>query len=120
MIYSIKRPEFIFLALYCATKFNKVDYAVVYGEFLYQAGSRVGIQLFNWLRWLALAANMRKMRIDTIRLKLLKVAAKVVRSARYKYFNGSHEVSLHKMYFPDSNEELNALETSFVWSSFYN
>ena len=37
-----------------------------------------------------------------------------------KLDNGSHEVSLHKMYFPDSNEELNALETTFVWSSFYN
>ena len=151
-------------ALYRATKFNKVDYAVVYGEFLYQAGSwshprrvvlkiekpygqmihnytfivttmedmapyqvlqfycgrgkmenfikegKIGFDfsavsssamiinanrlqvhvlaynLFNWLRRLALAANMRKMRIDTIRLKLLKVAAKVVHSARYKYF----------------------------------
>ena len=42
--------------------------------------------LFNWFRRLALVANMRKMRIDIIRIKLLKVAAKVVRSARYKYF----------------------------------
>lgn len=151
-------------ALYRATKYNQVDYAVVYGEFLYQAASwshprrvvfkiekhygqiihvytfivttmedlepyqviqfycgrgkmenfikegksgfdfsavssstmvvnanRLQIHvlaynLFNWFRRLALAANMRKMRIDTIRLKLLKVAAKVVRSARYKYF----------------------------------
>ena len=39
--------------------------------------------LFNWFRRLALSANMRKQRIDTIRLKLLKVAAKAVRSARY-------------------------------------
>ena len=151
-------------ALYRATKYNQVDYAVVYGEFLYQAGSwshprRVvfkiekpygqmvhtytfivttmeelapyqvlqfycgrgkmenfikegksgfdfsavssstmtvnanrlqvhvlAYNLFNWFRRLALAASMRKMRIDTIRLKLLKVAAKVVHSARYKYF----------------------------------
>ena len=151
-------------ALYRATKFNQVDYAVVYGEFLYQAGSwshprRVvfkiekpygqmvhtytfivttmeglapyqviqfycgrgkmenfikegksgfdfsavsscrmvvnanrlqvhvlAYNLFNWFRRLALAENMRKMRIGTIRLKLLKVAAKVVHSARYKYF----------------------------------
>ena len=151
-------------ALYHATKHNQVDYAVVYGEFLYQAGSwghprRVvfkiekpygqmvhtytfivttmeglapyqvlqfycgrgtmenfikegksgfdfsavssstmivnanrlqvhvlAYNLFNWFRRLALAASMRKMRIDTIRLKLLKVAAKVVHSARYKYF----------------------------------
>ncbi len=42
--------------------------------------------LFNWFRRLALAVNMRKQRIDTIRLKLLKIAARVVRSARYKYF----------------------------------
>ncbi len=42
--------------------------------------------LFNWFRRLALSANMRKQRIDTIRLKLLKVAAKAVRSARYIVF----------------------------------
>ena len=42
--------------------------------------------LFNWFRRLALADNMRKLRIDTIRLKLLKIAARVVKSARYKYF----------------------------------
>jgi hypothetical protein len=42
--------------------------------------------LFNWFRRLALDANMRKQRIDTVRLKLLKVAARVVRSARYITF----------------------------------
>lgn len=42
--------------------------------------------LFNWFRRLALAVSMRKQRIDTIRLKLLKIAARVVKSARYKYF----------------------------------
>ncbi len=42
--------------------------------------------LFNWFRRLALSANMRKQRIDTIRLKLLKIAAKVVHSARYTIF----------------------------------
>ena len=42
--------------------------------------------LFNWFRRLALAANMRKLRIDTIRLKLLKIAARVVHSARYETF----------------------------------
>lgn len=42
--------------------------------------------LFNWFRRLALAANMRKLRIDTVRLKLLKIAARVVRSARYMTF----------------------------------
>ena len=150
-------------ALYRATKFNQVDYAVEYGEFMYQAGSwshprrvvfkiekpyeqmihlytfivttlemepyqviqfycgrgkmenfikegksgfdfasvssstrlvnanrllvhALAYNLFNWFRRLALAVSMRKQRIDTIRLKLLKIAAKVVRSARYKYF----------------------------------
>ena len=42
--------------------------------------------LFNWFRRLALAARMRKLRIDTIRLKLLKIAARVVHSARYTTF----------------------------------
>ncbi len=42
--------------------------------------------LFNWFRRLALSAKMRKQQIDTIRLKLLKVAAKAVRSARYITF----------------------------------
>lgn len=150
-------------ALYRATKFNQVDYAVEYGEFLYQAGSwsrprrvvfkiekpygqmvhmhtfivttmemepyqviqfycgrgnmenfikegksgfdfasvssaskvvnanrlqvhALAYNLFNWFRRLALAVDMRRQRIDTIRLKLLKISAKVVKSARYKYF----------------------------------
>lgn len=42
--------------------------------------------LFNWFRRLVLAASMRKLRIDTVRLKLLKIAAKVVHSARYTTF----------------------------------
>lgn len=150
-------------ALYRATKFNQVDYAVEYGEFMYQAGSwshprrvvfkiekpygqmihmytfivttmemepykviqfycgrgkmenfikegksgfdfasvssssklvnsnrllihALAYNLFNWFRRLALAVNMRTQRIDTIRLKLLKIAARVVKSARYTYF----------------------------------
>jgi len=145
------------------TKDNKVDYAVVYGEFMYQAGewpyerrvvckvekpenqmaymytfivtnmdsspeylvkfyckrglmenfikeSKSGFDfasvsshtrivnanrlqlhalaynIFNWFRRLALSANMRKQRIDTVRLKLLKIAAKVIHSARYITF----------------------------------
>ena len=42
--------------------------------------------IFNWFRRLALSANMRKQRIDTVRLKLLKIAVTVVRSARYITF----------------------------------
>ena len=42
--------------------------------------------IFNWFRRMALSENMRKQRIDTVRLKLMKIAAKVVRSARYITF----------------------------------
>lgn len=42
--------------------------------------------LFNWFRRLALSASMKKQRIDTIRLKLLKIAAKAVHSAKYIVF----------------------------------
>ena len=42
--------------------------------------------LFNWFRRLVLPAGMRKCQIDTVRIKLLKIAARVVRSARYIHF----------------------------------
>lgn len=42
--------------------------------------------IFNWFRRLALSANMRKQRIDTVPIKLLKIAAKVIHSARYITF----------------------------------
>ncbi len=42
--------------------------------------------IFNWFRRLVLLAKMRKQRINTVRLKLLKIAAKVVHSARYITF----------------------------------
>lgn len=42
--------------------------------------------IFNWFRRLALSADMRKQRIDTVRLKLLKIAAKIIHSARYITF----------------------------------
>ena len=42
--------------------------------------------IFNWFKRLVLSSKMRKQQIDTIRLKLLKIAAKVVHSARYITF----------------------------------
>ncbi len=42
--------------------------------------------LFNYFKRLVLPKSMRKMQIDTIRLKLLKVASKIVKAARYIYF----------------------------------
>ena len=42
--------------------------------------------LFNWFKRLVLPQHFRKMQIGTIRLKLLKIAARTVRKARYLYF----------------------------------
>lgn len=42
--------------------------------------------LFNWFRRLVLPEPMRTDRIDTVRLKLLKIAVRIVRSARYVHF----------------------------------
>ena len=38
--------------------------------------------LFNWFRRLVLPADMRKQQVDTIRLKLIKIAARAIHSAR--------------------------------------
>ena len=42
--------------------------------------------LFNLFRRLVLPAKLRKDRIDTVRLKLMKIAVRIVRSARYVVF----------------------------------
>ena len=42
--------------------------------------------IFNWFRRFVLPEKMRSSLVDTIRLKLLKIAARVVRSARYFTF----------------------------------
>ena len=42
--------------------------------------------IFNWFRRLALPKQMSKNLIDTVRLKLLKIAARVVHSGRYIKF----------------------------------
>lgn len=42
--------------------------------------------LFNWFRQIALPESMRSSMVDTIRLKLIKIAVKVVRSARRVIF----------------------------------
>ncbi len=70
--------------------------------------------LFNWLRRLALAESMRKLRIDTIRLKLLKVAAKVVRSVRYKYFKLCSSCP-YKEEFYETLANIRALQPQQCW-----
>jgi hypothetical protein len=42
--------------------------------------------LFNLFRRLVLPKHMRKMQINTIRLKLIKIASKIIKSARYLTF----------------------------------
>lgn len=42
--------------------------------------------IFNWFRRFALPPEMAKLTIDTIRLRLLKIASRVVRAGRYLYF----------------------------------
>ena len=78
------------------TRNNKVDYTVVYGEFMYKAKSwpyerRVVCKVEkpeNQMVYMYtfVVTNMRKQRIDTVRVKLLKIAAKAVHSARYITF----------------------------------
>ena len=48
--------------------------------------SMLAYNLFNWFRRLVLPAKLRKLQIDTIRLKLFKIAAKLIHSARYLKF----------------------------------
>ncbi len=164
-------------ALYRATKHNQLDYAVTYGEFMYQAGSwshprrvvfkiekpygqlvhmqtfivttmdglkpfqvlqfycgrgkmenfikegksgfdfasvsssskvvnanrlqvhALAYNLFNWFRRLVLAASMRCQRIDTIRLKLFRIAARVTKSARYRFFKLCSSCPYKKEFF---------------------
>lgn len=176
-------------ALFRVTKNNQVDYAVTYGEFMYQAASwshprrvvfkiekpygqmthlftfivttmemeiyqvlqfycgrgrmenfikegksgfdfasvssatkvvnanrlqihALAYNLFNWFRRLALAANMRKQRIDTVRLKLLKIAAKVVRTGRYIHFKLCSS-SPYKKEFQETLENIHSLQPQF-------
>lgn len=70
---------------------NGFDFAAVSSSSKIVNANRLQIHtlaynIFNWFKRLALPASMRKQQIDTIRLKLLKIAAKVVHSARYITF----------------------------------
>lgn len=68
--------------------------------------------LFNWFRRLALVANMRKLRIDTVRLKLLKIAARVVRSARYKTFKLCSSCAYKREFF-ETLQNISQLQPQF-------
>ena len=55
--------------------------------------------LFNWFRRLVLPEPMRKDRIDTVRLKLLKIAVRIVRTARYVYFKMCSHCPFQEQFF---------------------
>ena len=70
---------------------NGFDFAAVSSSSKIVNANRLQIHalaynIFNWFKRLALSASMRKQQINTIRLKLLKISAKVVHSARYITF----------------------------------
>lgn len=70
---------------------NGFDFAAVSSSSKIVNANRLQIHalaynIFNWFKRLALSASMRKQQIDTIRLILLKIAARVVHSARYITF----------------------------------
>ena len=62
--------------------------------------------LFNWFRRLVIPEDMKKERIDTLRVKLMKIAVRIVRSARYVFFKlcshcpfeAQYRQTLHNIY----------------------
>ena len=66
--------------------------------------------IFNWFRRLALPESMRRNMVDTIRLKLIKIAARVVRSARYTTFKLCSSCP-YKNYFYQTLENIRQLQT---------
>ena len=69
------------------TKKNQKDkQEVIKNDLLFVQVRAIVRLLFNWFRRLVLPRSIQKLQVDTIRLKLLKVAAKLVRSARYLTF----------------------------------
>ena len=64
--------------------------------------------LFNWFRRLVLPKSMNKMQIDTIRLKLFKIASKVINSARYLIFKLCSSCPYKKEFF-ETFENINKM-----------
>lgn len=83
---------------------NGFDFAAVSSRSKVVNANRMRIHtlaynLFNWFRRLILPANMRKQQIDTIRLKLIKIAARAVCSARYITFKLCSSCSYKKEFY---------------------
>ena len=69
--------------------------------------------LFNWFRRLVLPESMRKNMVDTIRLKLIKIATRVIRSARYITFKLCSS-SPYKREFLQTLENIRSLKAQFT------
>ena len=61
--------------------------------------SALAYNLFNWFRRLVLPKSMNKMLIDTIRMKLIKIASRVTSSARYLIFKLCSSCPYKKQFF---------------------
>jgi len=76
-IYTVDKNGFNFAAVSSSSKIVNANRLQVHA---------LAYNIFNWFKRLVLPAKMRNQQIDTIRLKLLKIAAKVIHSARYIVF----------------------------------
>lgn len=78
--------------------------------------SVLNYNLFNWFRRLGLPASMRQLRIDTFRLKLIKIVAKVIRSARYIIFKLCNSCPYKTAFYKIMNN-ITQLQVKFIMFS---
>ena len=71
------KSGFDFSSVSSASKIVNANRLLVHG---------LAYNIINWFRRLVLAAGMQKLRIDAIRLKLMKIASKVVHTGGYTIF----------------------------------
>ena len=71
------KSGFDFSSVSSASKIVNANRLLVHG---------LAYNIINWFRRLVLASGMQKLRIDAIRLKLMKIASKVVHTGGYTIF----------------------------------
>jgi hypothetical protein len=74
--------------------------------------SMLAYNIFNWFRRLALPDKMRKYQVDTIRLKLIKIASRIVRGARYIIFKLCSSCPYKKEFY-QILDNINGLQPQF-------
>lgn len=99
---------------YIKERKNGFDFAAVSSSSKTVNANRLQIHalaynIFNWFKCLALSASMRKQQIDTIRLKLLKIAVRVVHSAIYITFKLCSSCP-YKNEFYETSENIRGLQ----------